>query len=132
MVDNRPVVLLVDDEPDIVELLSLVLEQEGYRPVECSSGEEALVALQRGERPAAIVLDLMMPELSGFQLCRLLKTRQDWRDIPVLILTARTQPLDRYRAKDCGADAFLTKPFQLERVLQTLAGMAGAPRVTPG
>ncbi len=133
MPDDRPVVLLVDDEPDIVVLLSMVLEQEGYRPVVCSNGAEALQALHRGERPAVVVLDLMMPEMSGFQLCRLLKSRQDLQDIPVLILTARAQPVDRYRAEDSGADGYITKPFELEQVVQAVADLAGKrSAATPG
>lgn len=127
MKTNVPTVLLVDDEPDIVVLLSLVAEQEGYRALIASTGGEALEILAKGERPAAILLDLMMPEMSGFQFCRYLKSRPDLASIPVIVLSARTQPLDKFKAEDCGADAFLTKPFDLDEVVAALKRFTQAP-----
>jgi DNA-binding response OmpR family regulator len=131
MRDEEKTILIVDDEPDIVVLLAMILEQEGFRPVVCSNGTEALEALGRGVVPAAVLLDLMMPGMSGFQLCRLLKSRPDLRDIPVAVLSARTQALDRYRAEDSGADVYLTKPFDIGEVVDCIRRLSGQARLQP-
>lgn len=112
--------LIVDDEPDLRVLLSVMAEQEGYHTLVAGTGAEALEHLEQGAAPSAIVLDLMMPEMSGFQFCRLVKARPEFADIPILVLTARNQAIDRFRAEDSGADAYVTKPFEIDDILDVL------------
>jgi two-component system, OmpR family, phosphate regulon response regulator PhoB len=111
----RPVVhadrvLVVDDEPDIVALVAYHLVKAGYRVATASSGPDA-VAQVRQERPALIVLDLMLPGMSGFEVLEQLRAEDDTRDVAVLMLTARKDEPDRIRGLSLGADDYLTKPF---------------------
>ncbi|MFQ6014224.1 MAG: response regulator transcription factor [Anaerolineae bacterium] len=100
-------ILVVDDEKNIVKLAKLYLESEGYR-VECAY--DGVTALQRirAEQPSLIILDLMLPELDGFEVCR--RVRQQ-SDIPILMLTARSDDVDKIVGLELGADDYLTKPF---------------------
>lgn len=100
-------VMLVDDNPQALEILELRLRSLGYRITTCHNGEVALAEVKR-DRPAVVVLDVTMPELNGYQACREMK-RID-KTIGVLILTAKTDPADRFWAKQVGADAYMTKP----------------------
>ncbi|MBU6429525.1 MAG: response regulator [Cyanobacteria bacterium REEB65] len=120
---EAPLILLVDDEQDLLAILELVVEQEGFRAKRAVNGAEALAWLHEGGAPSAIVLDLMMPELNGFQLLRFLKTHPQLSAIPVVVLSALTHPLDRFRAEDCGADAHIAKPFAVDDVLAVLKGL---------
>lgn len=99
-------ILVVDDEPNIRELCRLYLEQDGFQVMEAQSGAEAL-ALAREGRPALVVLDLMLPDLSGFEVCKAL---QEW-ETPVIMLTARADEVDKILGLELGADDYLTKPF---------------------
>jgi two-component system phosphate regulon response regulator PhoB len=103
-------VLVVDDEPDIVALVVYHLAKAGYRVSTASSGPDALAAAQR-DRPALIVLDLMLPGMSGFDVLEHLRADQATRQIAVLMLTARKEEPDRIRGLSLGADDYLTKPF---------------------
>jgi two-component system phosphate regulon response regulator PhoB len=104
------VVLIVEDELDIAELVAYNLAREGYRSRIALSAEEALTALQE-RTPELIVLDLMLPGSSGLELCRRLKRDPERREIPIVMLTARTQDSDIIAGLEAGADDYLTKPF---------------------
>jgi DNA-binding response OmpR family regulator len=100
-------ILVVDDDPKIVEIVSLYLKREGYRVLAAYDGRQAL-EMAREKRPDLIVLDLMLPGLDGMDVCRLLR---DESDVPILMLTARASDEDKLRGFDVGADDYLTKPF---------------------
>jgi two-component system alkaline phosphatase synthesis response regulator PhoP len=100
-------ILVVDDERNIVELVRLYLEKEGYAVVSASDGEQALVQYERSQ-PDLVVLDLMLPKLDGFEVCRELRRRGD---VPILMLTARSEDVDAIVGLELGADDYVTKPF---------------------
>ena len=109
-------VLVVDDEPDIVALVAYHLARAGYRVSTASSGDDAL-SLARRERPAMIVLDLMLPGLSGYDVLQHLREHESTRDVAVLMLTARREEQDRIRGLSLGADDYLTKPFSPQELV---------------
>lgn len=100
-------ILVVDDEPNIIELVRLYLEQAGYAVVEARDGQEALVQHERVD-PDLIVLDLMMPRMDGTEVTREVRRRGE---TPILMLTARSEDIDRIVGLELGADDYLTKPF---------------------
>jgi DNA-binding response OmpR family regulator len=100
-------VLVVDDEPNIQELVRLYLEKDGYRTELASTGEEAIRKLEL-TRPSLVVLDIMLPDIDGFEVCREIRKRGD---VPVLMLTARKDDIDKILGLELGADDYLTKPF---------------------
>jgi DNA-binding response OmpR family regulator len=116
-------VLLIDDQPKAIEFLEFRLRQAGYRTTLAQNGELGLQAV-RLDPPAAVVLDVTMPELNGYQTCRELKKLRP--EMPVIILTGKTEAADRFWALECGADEFLTKPVDPAVVLQKLVGLLRA------
>jgi DNA-binding response OmpR family regulator len=112
MSETRAKILVVDDEADLVSVLSFGLQVEGFAVISAADGEEGL-RRAREERPDLIVLDLMLPKLDGYQVCRTLKFDERYRGIPILILSARSGEADRRLALEMGADAFLTKPYDM-------------------
>lgn len=113
-------ILIVDDEPFIVEMVRFALEQAGYGCLVAYDGEEA-IRIAREENPGLILLDIMLPRLNGFQICRLLKFDERYRHIPIVMLTARTQARDRLLGKETGADEYIVKPFDLPDLLRVVA-----------
>ncbi len=103
-------ILVVEDEPDIRKLVHYNLAQERFKVIEAEDGEKALKSVQR-EKPHLIVLDLMLPGLSGLELCRNLRERPETSQIPILMLTAKAGEADRIVGLEMGADDYLTKPF---------------------
>lgn len=103
-------VLVVEDAPQIRKLMRLHLEREGLEVLEAADGREAISRLEQ-ERPDLVCLDLMLPNLSGYQVCEYIQKTPRLQSLPVLVVSARTQPVDRAHAEDVGASAFLTKPF---------------------
>jgi len=103
-------ILVVDDEEDILELVQYNLEKEGFRVSTVGSGEEALLVARR-ENPNLIVLDLMLPGLSGLDVCKLLKSDDPTRQIPIIMLTAKGEDADIVTGLELGADDYITKPF---------------------
>lgn len=101
-------ILLVDDEPNIIELAQLYLEREGYRTVSAADGQAALDAVDK-HRPDLIVLDIMLPEIDGLEVCRKLRGKKD--PVAILMLTARDEDIDKILGLELGADDYLTKPF---------------------
>jgi len=130
---SEPRVLVVDDEADIVALVAYHLARAGYRVSTASTGHDALDAARR-EHPALIVLDLMLPGLSGYEVLEQLRADASTRDIAVLMLTARREEQDRIRGLSLGADDYLTKPFSPQelvlRVGAILRRMRSAPAET--
>jgi len=100
-------ILVVDDEPNILELAKLYLEQEGYRVEGVGTGNDALSRMNTAN-PALIVLDLMLPDIDGFEVCREIRKKSD---VPILMLTARREDVDKIVGLELGADDYLTKPF---------------------
>jgi phosphate regulon transcriptional regulator PhoB len=124
-------VLVVEDEKDIRDLVRYNLEAEGFSVVEASDGEIGLVLAAR-ERPALIVLDLMLPGLSGMEVCRKLREREDMVRVPILILTARAAEVDKVLGLEMGADDYVTKPFSpRELVARVKAVLRRAYGATP-
>ena len=110
-------VLVADDDPDIVELLRLNLEAQGYSVVAADNGEEArALALQLV--PDLIVLDVMMPKMDGLEVLAALKGHATTRDIPIVMLTAKASDTDVWNGWQAGADYYITKPFDLEELLR--------------
>ena len=103
-------ILVIEDDPDIVELLRYNLERESYRVTSAVTGSEGLAALQR-ERPDLVILDLMLPEVSGFEVCRRLRKDSETGNLPVIMLTARSEEADVIAGIELGADDYIKKPF---------------------
>src|SRR5262245_30408586 len=130
--DGEPVrILVVDDEPTLTDLLSMALRYEGYEVRSAATGNAA-VRSARDVRPDAVVLDVMLPDLDGFEVLR--RLRSHLPDVPVLFLTARDSVEDRIAGLTVGGDVYVTKPFSLEEVVARLrallrrAGLAAAAR----
>ena len=129
--ETKRKVLVVEDEKDIRDLVRYNLEAEGFSVVEASDGEIGLLLATR-ERPALVVLDLMLPGLSGLEVCRKLHERDDTMRIPILILTARASEVDKVLGLEMGADDYVTKPFSpRELVARVKAVLRRAYGVTP-
>jgi two-component system phosphate regulon response regulator PhoB len=115
----KPTVLVAEDESALVTLLRYNLEREGYRVVEAADGEEALL-LAAEEKPDLVLLDWMLPQLSGIEVCRRLRAKPETRNVPILMLTARGEEADRVRGLNTGADDYITKPFSMTELLARL------------
>ena len=115
----RPSVLVVEDETALSTLLRYNLEKEGFAVSEARDGEEALLQLKEG-KPDAVLLDWMLPRLSGLELCRQIRRAPAWRDLPIIMLTARGEEGDRVRGLDSGADDYVVKPFSPNELIARL------------
>lgn len=123
----KPKILVVDDEPDALEVLGFKLKEAGYNPVFAADGARAL-AVARDEIPALIVLDLMLPEVDGLEVCRILRRDATTAAIPIIMLTARAAEMDRVVGLEIGADDYVTKPFSpRELVLRIKKLLSRAP-----
>ena len=109
-------ILVVDDEPDITALVAYHLAKGGYRVSTAANGPDALKAA-REERPDIVVLDLMLPGISGYDVLAELRKREETKDVGVILLTARREETDRIRGLSLGADDYLTKPFDMMELL---------------
>src|SRR5437868_348717 len=116
---GEPSVLIVEDESALSTLLRYNLEREGYRVQEARDGEEALL-LADEMKPDLVVLDWMLPQLSGIEVCRRLRGRGHMRNVPIVMLTARGEEPDRIRGLDTGADDYIVKPFSMTEFLARL------------
>jgi DNA-binding response OmpR family regulator len=112
-------ILLVDDEEDILDFLELILEEQGYSVIKATSGREALAAAQM-HRPELILLDIMMPEMDGWEVLKLLKADEEVTHIPVAMLTARTEMKDKIQGLQEGAIDYICKPFATKELLEKL------------
>jgi two-component system phosphate regulon response regulator PhoB len=113
---SEPSVLVVEDETALATLLRYNLEREGYRVFEAKDGEEALLVADE-TKPDLIILDWMLPQLSGIEVCRRMRTRGHLRNTPIIMLTARGEETDRIRGLDTGADDYIVKPFSMTELL---------------
>jgi DNA-binding response OmpR family regulator len=111
--------LLVDDEPDILELLVLRLEAHGYNIITGQDGKEALDLIKK-HRPDLIIMDVMMPPPDGFDVCKEIKNSEDYKDIPLILLTARCSKKDISKGSDVGADLLLPKPYDPQLLLSSV------------
>jgi two-component system alkaline phosphatase synthesis response regulator PhoP len=109
-------ILVVDDEVDLVKTIQFSLEAEGYKVLVSYNGEDALKQ-SRKENPDLILLDIMLPKLDGYKVCRLLKFDEQYKHIPILMLTAKTQEKDKLIGKETGADEYITKPFDMDELM---------------
>ena len=109
-------ILVVDDEPDVTELLKYKLEQEGYQ-CEVLNDPLAFVAAVRDFQPNLMILDIMMPELNGLQLCRIARSDPAMKDVPIIFLTARGEAEDRVMGLETGADDYVSKPFNTKELM---------------
>jgi len=126
---TRPMsVLVVEDEPDIRALLVMNLRREGYQVAEAADATSAL-NLARSERPSVVLLDLMLPDMPGTEVCNRLRADRRTEDAYIIMVTARDEDADRVAGFEVGADDYVTKPFNLRELL--LRVRAGARRVTP-
>jgi two-component system alkaline phosphatase synthesis response regulator PhoP len=112
-------ILVVDDEPSVVKMISKRLELEGYDVLVAMDGQEALKKAQT-EQPALVILDIMLPKVNGYEVCTMLKQDSRYQKIPILMLSAKAQEKDERLGLDCGADAYLRKPYQAKELLETV------------
>jgi two-component system alkaline phosphatase synthesis response regulator PhoP len=116
---DRKRILVVDDEIYIVHILEFSLTMEGYSVLTASDGEEALRIIEQ-ERPDLVVLDIMMPKLDGYEVCRRLRQDEQFRSLPVILLSAKGRPIDREAGLSAGADDYITKPFSPRKLLEKM------------
>lgn len=126
-------ILVVDDEPDILDVVAYNLEQAGYRVTAARDGRTAIAEAER-VRPDLVVLDIMLPDVSGMEVCRALRRSDKTKGVPILMLTARADEVDRVVGFEVGADDYVTKPFSprelVLRVRAILRRRSGAPEDT--
>ncbi len=116
MADSKPKkILVVDDEPDVTDLLAYTLKTKGYS-VEAVNNPHASIGLARSFLPDLVILDVMMPELSGIQICRMLRADPQLKRVPVIFLTAKAEEGDRIQGLESGADDYICKPFSTKEL----------------
>ena len=124
-----PSILVVEDEDSLATLLQYNLEKEGYGVSICADGEEALIRIDESQ-PDLVVLDWMLPTVSGIEVCRRLRQRTDTRNLPIVMLTARGEESDRIRGLDTGADDYVVKPFSMSELCARVRAVLR--RIRPG
>jgi DNA-binding response OmpR family regulator len=117
-------ILVVDDEPDLVSTLKMRLEAAGFEVITADNGTLGYERA-KADSPDLIILDLMLPGMDGFQICRLLKFDQQYKGIPVIMLTAQGQKEDREWGQKVGADCYITKPFDAKALLDKIKELLG-------
>ncbi len=123
-------ILVVEDERDIAALVAYHLTREGFRVRTVASGDEALEAV-RADRPDLVVLDLMLPERSGYEVLAELRRRDEMRDVPVVVLTARREEADRIKGLELGADDYMTKPFSPQELVLRIGAVLRRVQAPP-
>lgn len=122
----NPKVLVADDEPNIVISLEYLLKREGYTVIVARDGQEALDAIEL-ERPDLVLLDVMMPKKTGFEVCQAVRASEALQTTKILMLTAKGRDTDVAKGLALGADAYMTKPFATRELVQKVAQMLGRP-----
>jgi len=112
----KPHILIVEDEPPLVEVIRYNLEKEGFRASVAVDGEEAMMLVDE-DKPDLVILDWMLPRLSGIEVCRQLRKKGEGRNLPIIMLTARSEEGDRIQGLDSGADDFVAKPFSPKELI---------------
>ena len=126
MSDRSPRILIVDDEADLVSVLRIGLEVEGFEVISAADGEEGL-RMAREQQPSLVLLDLMLPKMDGYKVCRALKFDERYKKLPIFILSARSGEQDRRLAMEMGADAFVTKPYEMKDLVARIRVKLGLP-----
>ncbi len=116
---SKKKVMIVDDEAHIVELVRVCLEDSNYDIIEAYDGQEAVNKAQE-DHPDLILLDIMLPNMDGYEVCKILKDSDETKEIPIVMLTAKGQEVDKVKGFQAGADAYMTKPFSPLRLLTEL------------
>jgi DNA-binding response OmpR family regulator len=123
-------VLIVDDEPNILLSLQFVMKKAGYDVRTASDGEQALAEIGRA-KPSVILLDVMMPKLDGFTVCERIRATPEWRDVRIIMLTARGRDVERQKGLALGADDYITKPFSTKDATERVAAVLAKPKTAP-
>ena len=126
---GKPRILLVDDEPSIVKMVGKRLEVEGFDVIVAMDGQDGLAKAQT-EHPDLLILDLMLPKLNGYEICTMLKQDTRYQKIPIVLFTAKAQDKDEKLGMECGANAYVRKPFRAQELIEkmrTLLGASSAP-----
>jgi len=111
-------ILIIDDDPNGREMLRFRLQKAGYEVVEAADGDDGLLKALR--RPDLVLMDVRMPKLDGWQLCKSLKTEPRTKHIPIIMLTGCSQPIQEVYGRECGADGYLTKPWDSAQLMQMI------------
>ncbi len=117
-------IMVVDDSPTQLNMMKAPFEKNGYEVITAVDGEEALSIIEQ-EKPALVVLDVIMPKFNGFQVCRKIKTNEATKDIKVILLTSKNQKSDEFWGKKQGADKYMTKPFDEEELFNEALALLG-------
>ena len=125
----KPYILVVEDEESLATLLQYNLDKEGFRVAVATDGEEALLLIDEG-LPDLVILDWMLPKVSGVEVCRRLRARPETRNLPIILLTARGEESDRIRGLDTGADDYIVKPFSMSELAARIRAVLR--RIRPG
>jgi two-component system phosphate regulon response regulator PhoB len=128
---KHALILVVDDESDIVDALVYNLQQSGFRTRAARSGSEALAAAREAPEPDLVLLDLMLPDMSGTEVCRELRGEKGTRRIPVIMLTAKDAEIDRVVGFEVGADDYVTKPFSVRELMLRVRAVLRRAKDTP-
>jgi DNA-binding response OmpR family regulator len=115
-------ILVVDDEMQLVDMVKMRLEANGYSVISAYDGQDGLDKARK-ERPDLIILDLMLPKIDGYKVCRMLKFDEKYKNIPIILFTARAQQEDEKLGKEVGADAYITKPFEPQVLLDKIKSL---------
>ena len=126
----KPLVLVVEDEAALATMLRYNLEKQGFRVSEASDGQEALLRIKEAQ-PDIVLLDWMLPAMSGIEVCRQIRRKPATRDLPVIMVSARTEDQDAVRGLDTGADDYITKPFNIEALLARMRALLRRTGVVP-
>lgn len=116
--ENKKNIFVIDDDEDIAQLIDYNLQKEGYKTFQIQSGIQAIWEISKQHHPDCILLDIMMPSPDGFEICNFLKNSEDYREIPVILVSAKGSPEDIERGLELGADAFLPKPFSMDTLVK--------------
>jgi len=120
-------VLVVDDEPNILLSLQFLMKNAGYDVRTATDGDEAMAELEKAA-PDLVLLDVMMPKRDGFDVCQKIRANPKWKDVRVIMLTARGRPIEREKGMALGADDYITKPFSTKAVIERVASLLGSNR----
>ncbi|HET9687388.1 MAG TPA: response regulator [Pseudolabrys sp.] len=126
-----PSVLIVDDEPNIVLSLQFLMKKNGFEVRTAKDGEEAMAEISRAA-PDLVLLDVMMPKIDGFSICKQIRANPEWKDMRIIMLTARGRDVEREKGLALGADDYITKPFSTKDAIARVEAMLGRPRKAEG
>ena len=127
----KKTVLVVEDEPDLAQIVAYNLAREGYATLTAANGRDALSILESSPRPDLVLLDLMLPDMSGTEVCRTMRSQPETESIPVIMLTARGDEIDRVVGFEVGADDYVTKPFSVRELMLRTDASFNTPETEP-